>query len=114
MRTLRFIVDNVTIKQDPSCDFTGLFPGKNEEVRAEFVLSSEWNNTIKVAAFWSMLDKEYEPCKLVDNSCVIPEEALERAAFKIQLIGKRTRVAYDAPIMIHTNKLTIRQTGGKR
>ena len=114
MRTLRFIVDNVTIKQDPSCDFTGLFPGKNEEVRAEFVLSSEWNNTIKVAAFWSMLDKEYEPCKLVDNSCVIPEEALERAAFKIQLIGKRTRGVYGTPITMHTNKLTIRQTGGKR
>ena len=43
MRTLRFIVDNEIIKQDPSCDFTGLFPGKNPNIKAEFVFSDEWN-----------------------------------------------------------------------
>lgn len=113
MRKLRFIVENNTIKQDPSCDFSGLFPGKNPAIVAEFVFSEEWDNTVKVAAFWSMLDNEYEPQALKDNTCSIPAEALARASFKIQVLGKRTKPAYSATSLC-TDKLTIRQTGGKR
>lgn len=107
MRTLRFIVDGKTIKQDPACDFGDLFPGKNSNVRAEFSFSSEWNKKVKVAAFWSMLDSEYEPQEIVDGGCNIPAEALNKAAFKIQVLGKKGKNRID------TNKLTIRQ-GGKR
>ena len=32
MRTLRFIVENGSIKQDPTCNFSGLFPGRNPEM----------------------------------------------------------------------------------
>lgn len=113
MRTLRFIVDNESIKQDPSCDFSGLFPGKNPDVRAEFVFSSEWENAVKVAAFWSMLDTEYEPQVVRDGSCNIPKDALSRASFKIQLLGKKYEPALGATTL-STNKLTIRQTGGRR
>lgn len=114
MRTLRFIVDGESIKPDPTCDFSGLFPGKNPDVQAEFVFSSEWENATKVAAFWSMLDKEYEP-KVVedDESCVIPPEALARASFKIQVLGKKSKTRWNTT-KLSTNKLTIRQTGGKR
>lgn len=108
MRTVRFIVDGKNIKQDPACDFTGLFPGKNPNIRAEFVFSSEWNNKLKVAAFWSMLNSEYEPQEIVDNGCIIPKEALKKAAFKIQVLGKRGKDRID------TNKLTIRQGGDIR
>lgn len=108
MRTVRFIVDGKTIKQDPTCDFTGLFPGKNPNIRAEFAFSSEWNNKVKVAAFWSMLNSEYEPQEIADNSCIISKEALEKAAFKIQVLGKRGKDRID------TNKLTIRQGGDLR
>lgn len=107
MRTLRFIVEGNTIKQDPACDFGNLFPGKNLSVRAEFSFSPEWNKKVKVAAFWSMLDSEYEPQEIVDGGCVIPTEALNKAAFKIQVLGKKGTKRID------TNKLTIRQ-GGKR
>ena len=113
MRTLRFIVDNEIIKQDPSCDFTGLFPGKNPNIKAEFVFSDEWKNTVKVAAFWSILDAEYEPQALTDDCCEIPVEALSRASFKIQVHGKKKRPSFDKTTL-STNKLTIRQTGGKR
>lgn len=113
MRTLRFIVDNETIKQDPSCDFSDLFPGKNPNIRAEFVFSPEWEDAVKVAAFWSMLDKEYEPQLLDNDSCNIPQDALSRASFKIQVIGKK-RVTSRRVIALSTNKLTVRQTGGKR
>ena len=109
MRTLRFLVDGETIKQDPTCDFSGLFSDKESGVCAEFIFSSEWNDKIKVAAFWSMLDREYEPQALDDkNACVIPSGAFTRASFKIQVlgIGGRERLT--------TNKLVVLQTGGKR
>lgn len=109
MRTLHFIVDGKTIKQDPTCDFGGLFPGKNSSIRAEFTFSSEWDNKVKVAAFWSVLDAEYEPQKLDDDmSCLIPAEALAKPTFKIQVLGKKGKDRLD------TNKLTVRQTGGKQ
>lgn len=109
MRTLKFLVNGEVIKQDPSCDFSGLFSDKDSGVCAEFIFSSEWNDKIKVAAFWSMLDREYEPQALDDkNACVIPSEAFTRASFKIQVlgIGGRERLT--------TNKLVVLQTGGKR
>lgn len=109
MRTLKFLVNGEAIKQDPSCDFSGLFSDKDSGVCAEFIFSSEWNDKIKVAAFWSMLDREYEPQALDDkNACAIPSEAFTRASFKIQVlgIGGRERLT--------TNKLVVLQTGGKR
>lgn len=113
MRTLRFIVDGESIKQDPTCDFGGLFPGKNPNVQAEFVFSSEWENATKVAAFWSMLDKEYEPQVIDDETCIIPSEALTRASFKIQVFGKKGKTRLNTA-KLTTNKLTIRQTGGRQ
>ena len=109
MRTLRFIVDGQTIKKDPTCNFNNLFSDGKIGICAEFIFSSEWNDKIKVAAFWSMLDREYEPQALNDeNTCVIPSEAFTRASFKIQVlgIGGRERLT--------TNKLVVLQTGGKR
>ena len=108
MRTLRFIVDGQTVRQDPTCDFSGLFLNKDSSVCAEFIFSSEWNDKIKVAAFWSMLDREYEPQALDNNTCIIPVEAFSKASFKIQVlgIGGRERLT--------TNKLVVLQTGGRR
>ena len=109
MRTLRFIVDGQTVKQDPTCDFSGLFLNKDSNVCAEFIFSSEWNDKIKVAAFWSILDKEYEP-QALDNkhACIIPVEAFSRASFKIQVLG------IGGHERLTTNKLVVLQTGGKR
>lgn len=109
MRTLRFIVNDKTIEPDVTCDFSGLFPGKNPNVKAEFSFSSEWENTVKVAAFWSILDAEYKPQELKDGkSCIIPVEALSRASFKIQVFGRNRNTK------LATNKLTIRQSGGRQ
>lgn len=109
MRTLKFLVNGEVIRQDPSCDFNGLFLDKNLEICAEFIFSSEWDDKIKVAAFWSMLDKEYEPQPLDNkNMCIIPKEALWRASFKIQVLG------VSGSNRLTTNKLVVLQTGGKR
>lgn len=109
MRTLRFLVDEHIIKPDPTCDFSGLFLCKNSEVRAEFIFTSEWDNTTKVAAFWSTLNEEYEP-QVIDekNTCTISPEAFTRASFKIQVLGIK------GSKKLSTNKLVVLQTGGRR
>lgn len=107
MRTLNFIVDASSIIPDPSCNFDGLFPGKNEQVRAHFTFSPEWTYSAKVAAFYSMLGKEYPP-QVIDKegSCMIPVEALNLPTFKLQVLGTiRGKI-------ISTNTLTIYQKGG--
>lgn len=107
-RILRFIVDGETLKQDPSCDFGGLFSRKPQNIRAEFVFSPEWNNRVKVAAFWSVLNTEYPPQLIEDDSCAIPVEALARPVFKMQILGKYKNHNYK------TNTANIYQRGASK
>lgn len=108
MRTLKFIVDGQTIKQDPDCDFSGLIPGSKGFVKATFTFSQEWTNATKVAAFFSLLGREYEPQVLsATNYCIVPTEALAKKNFKIQMIGKKDNY------VIRTNKVLVTQKGGK-
>lgn len=108
MRTLKFIVEGQIIKPDPSCNFSGLFPGKYESIQAEFSFSPEWTTVPKVAAFYSMLEKEFSP-QLIDkdNGCAIPPEALTLPAFKMEVLGNNRGE------IIETNKLIVYQKGGK-
>lgn len=106
MRTLKFIVDKQTIKPDPNCDFTGLVPGTEDYLQAEFIFSSEWAGRAKVAAFYSVMGKEFEPQRLLDGkTCKIPAEALKRRYFQMQILGKQGKST------IPTNKITISQNG---
>lgn len=108
MRVLKFIVDGQTIKQDPSCDFSGLVPGSEGYLQAEFAFSKEWRNTVKVVGFYSKLGTEYEPQQLKDGrTCMIPAEATQRKVFKVRVIG--TNGAYT----IQTDKFSVEQKGGK-
>ena len=108
MRTLKFIVNKQIITLDPNCDFTGLIPGSEGYLQAEFIFSPEWRNCVKVAAFYSILGKEFPPQKLEDGkTCMIPAEALKGRKFKVQVIGKDDRVK------LTTNKVTVSQNGGK-
>ena len=109
MRKLKFNVTGSTIERDPYCDFTGLFPGKNDNVEAEFTFSQEWKSRAKVVAFRSILDKEYPPRILnEENVCQIPKEALQRPSFTIQVLGKRRGQTFK------TNTITIYQRGGSK
>ena len=109
MRTLKFIVDGDQVTRDPNCGFDGLFPARNQQIQAEFSFSPEWKSRAKVAAFWSILDKEYEPQILNDeNVCQIPEKALMNPAFKVQILGKYRGQTFQ------TNKFTVYQRGGIR
>ena len=108
MRTLRFIVDKQIIKKDPECDFSGIVPGTEGYLKAEFDFSPEWDNCVKVAAFLSIMGKEYSPQVLQKGkTCIIPAEALKRKKFVIQVIGKKNGYK------ITSNKVTVCQEGGK-
>lgn len=108
MRTLKFIVDNQILRQDPDCDFENLVPGTEDYLRAEFSFSPEWSGCAKVAAFHSMLGAEYPPQILRDGySCLIPGKALQRRSFKVSVLGKKHG------LKLVTNKVVVKQTGGK-
>lgn len=108
MRTLKFIVDGMSITQDPSCDFDGLVPGSEGYLQAEFQFSKEWAGCTKVAGFYSVLGTEFPPQLLKDGkTCTIPAEALQKRQFKLMLIGKKEGMK------ITTNKLLVSQNGGK-
>lgn len=108
MRTLKFIVEGSTIKQDPTCNFDGLFPAPNQEIAAEFTFSENWTGLPKVVAFYSILGSEYAPQVIDENNrCMITPEALNRPVFKLQILG-----LIQGNIM-STNTLTVYQKGGK-
>lgn len=108
MRSLKFIVEGQNLKPDPNCDFSGLIPGSEGYLQAEFIFSPEWRDCAKVVEFRSIMGKEYPPQLIkIDGTCSIPKEALERRAFKIRIIGRGLNEK-----KLSTNKVTIRQNGG--
>ena len=109
MRTLKFIVEDQIIKQDPNCDFSDLVPGTEGYLRAEFSFSREWLGFAKVIGFYSLMGTEYEPQSLdAKSSCVIPREALARHRFYIQVMGR-----HRTGTKLKTNKVMVHQNGGK-
>ena len=108
MRTLRFVVEDQTLKQDPHCDFSGLVPGTEDYLQVSFSFSSVWIGYGKTVIFRSMLGKVYSQTELKDGkTCVVPIDALKKRAFKMQIVGQRGKQK------ILTNKLVVNQTGGK-
>lgn len=107
MRTLKFIVDGQTIKQDPNCDFSGIVPGTSGYLQAEFSFSKDWNGYAAIATFSSIMGRDYRPEVIKGNKCIIPAEALTHRAFRVRVTGGigATR--------IHTNNVTVVQDGGK-
>ena len=103
MRTLKFIVEGQSIKQDPSCDFTGIVPGTKGYLKAEFSFSNEWKGCKKAAVF-ELLRNEY-PAPLIGNSCEIPAEALTWKTFSVRVVGDMDGYR------ITTNRLEVKQNG---
>ena len=108
MRKLRFIVDGLSLKQDPACSFDGLFPTPNQDIEAIFTFSKDWDGLPRVVGFYSMLGKEHPP-QIIDEDgrCIIPPEALNLPAFKLQVLGVIRGKT------MTTNMLTVYQKGGR-
>lgn len=109
MRVLKYVVDGLELKQNETCNFDGIVAGSQEGfVQLEFSFSSEWNDRVKVAAFYSMMGREYPPQVLEDGkTCMVPVEALQRRYYQLKVIGKNDKSK------IETNKILVSQNGGR-
>lgn len=106
MRTLKFVINDQLMSLDPSCDFTGLVPGTEGYMQAEFSFSPEWDNCVKVAEFIGRSDNDCIPQLLKNGkNCLIPAEVLKRHAFGVRVVGKRDK------LKLKTNKIIVRQKG---
>lgn len=107
MRTLEFIIEGQSIRLNPDCDFDGLVPGTAGYLQAKFSFSPEWDECVKVAAFFSNLGREF-PARVIkgDGICNIPAEALKKSIFKVQVIGQGSGKT------LTTNKVKVYQRGG--
>nr|DAJ42823.1 MAG TPA: hypothetical protein [Caudoviricetes sp.] len=86
MRTLEFVVKGQKMIKKADCDFTNIIAGSKGYLRAKFYFESdEWKDSKKVAGFWSG-GQEFAAF-LDDDSCLIPEEALTRYYFLVQVTG---------------------------
>jgi hypothetical protein len=109
MRTLVFKVDGQNLYANSSSDIGGLVAGTSGYIKVKFLFSDDWNGCVKVAGFESVSGEEFEPRKLdADNSCYIPEKALEYHEFNMKVIGKGKN-----NYTITTRPIRIRQFGGK-
>lgn len=109
MRTLKFIINDLILNRDPSCDFTRLIPGTEGYLKAEFDFNSTWDNCVKVVGFYSADgSKEYTPQILRDGkSCIIPYEVLKHSKFRIKVLGK------SKTMKLCTQDIIIVQDGGR-
>lgn len=106
MRILKFIVNKQKIIRDPKSNFSDLIQGSCEELIADFSFSSEWDNTVKVAAFYNA-NGECPPQELIDGMyCKIPQEAINGHWFRVQIIGNKNGT------LLMTGMLDVIQNGG--
>ena len=102
MRTLEFNVTSQRLRKDPKCSFSHIIMGSENFLKAHFNFkTSEWDNAIKVAVFFTDTANEYMP--LINNECMVPNSITKSKIFKIQMIG------VGGGQKIPTNELTIRQ-----
>lgn len=104
MRTLKFIIEGLSIRKDSQCDFSGIVPGTKGYLRAEFDFDYDWSSCKKMVVF-SHPSIESIPVRVTNNTCMIPEEVLKYRKFKMEVIGVKTG------LRLATNKLEVEQNG---
>ncbi len=108
MKNLKLFVEGDNLKLDSGYNPRDLFPGMKESVRLEFDFPPDWKNRVKVAAFWSVMGKEFPPQIIEDGkTCLVPTEALQGAVFKVQILGKKNGEKAS------TTKCTVYLKGGR-
>lgn len=100
MRYLTFDVTNQNIVS--TSDNSNIVRGTKDylAVRINFI-GNEWDNCKVVARFASGLYEDYMP--IINGCCKIPDEAANKHAFKINLIGR------NGDLQISTNQVVISQ-----
>ena len=89
MRTLKFIINSQQISPDPSCDFSGIFPGTAGYLKVHFSFSAEWSGMAKVAEFRKYACDSPVPIPIVHGECMVPAEVTGGKTWLVKVIGKR-------------------------
>lgn len=105
MRELKFIITGQSIQMDPSCDFSCLASGTKGYLKAVFTFNEEWRGCAKIAEFRKYASSEPSSERLVNDACMIPEQALTGDKFYVSVIGIKPGYR------IKTNKLGVKQNG---
>lgn len=103
MRTMEFVVTGQTLEEKSDCDFSGFVSGSDGYIYAKFYFSEDWSGCSKTVEFSS--GNHNYPSQMLNRSdeCKIPQEALARTIFRIQVIGKKSN------LKLITNRLLVTQ-----
>lgn len=104
MRTLKFVVDEQSLRKDPACDFSGIVKGSKGYLQCSFSFSKEWTGCKVAASFWSY-DKEIDAAAVIHGVCQIPDGVTDCRRFGVSLTGIKDGYR------ITTNKVWIGQEG---
>lgn len=105
MRPLMFLVLGQQIRQDPECDFSGIFPGTEGYLKARFSFSSEWAGMVKVAEFRRHTSSEPVSVPIRHGECMVPAEVTGCKEWCVKVVGKR------GSVKIPTDYCKVRQEG---
>lgn len=101
MRRLEFKIEKQRIVKADGCDFSNIIAGTSGYLMAVFSFSDDWNGYVKAAVFRS--GEEDYPVAIINNACMIPDEALKGDMFEVNIIGQR------GTHRIPTNRLRVWQ-----
>lgn len=104
MRTLKFVVEEQSLKKDPACNFSGIVKGSKGYLQCSFSFSREWAGCKVAASFWNY-DKEIDAAAVVHGVCQIPDGVTDFRRFGVSLAG--VKYGY----RITTSKIWIEQEG---
>ena len=107
MRTLRFRVSGQELTRAPGCDFSNIIAGTSGYLQVAFEFGPDWDDTVRVAAFYPRLQDREVATLIRDGSCIVPDEITPCNEFKIGVVGQRENGQ-----RITTNLITIRQEKG--
>lgn len=107
MRTLRFRVSGQELTRAPGCDFSNIIAGTSGYLQVAFEFDSDWDDTVRVAAFYPHLQDREVATLIRDGACIVPDEVAAYDQFKIGVVGQRENGQ-----RITTNLITIKQERG--
>lgn len=104
-RVLKFRVEEQNLQKDLSCSFEGIVSGTKGYLVAKFSFNRAWDGCVRVAVFKRLLDEF--PVVLHNDSCDIPEQALDWDKFSVRIVGRRKDGS-----KITTNEVVVNQNRG--
>lgn len=105
MRTLIFAVSGQRIMQDPDSDFSGIFPGSEGYLKAQFLFDREWAGMVKVAEFRRFAPEDPVSVPIRNGECMVPAKVTVGKSWYVKVIGKR------GDVIIPTENCMVRQEG---